>query len=76
MDAIITAQPSWETTLAPRILLGLWHPMFLTYAKDRLPYCRRSHIGQSTLIARKYFWNDCEAFSMDFGALTTADGQK
>ncbi|KXN86118.1 Phosphatidylglycerol phospholipase C, partial [Leucoagaricus sp. SymC.cos] len=76
MNDIITAQPSWETTLAPRILLGLWHPRFLTYAKNRLPYCRRSYIGNSTMIARKYFWNDCHAFSIAFAALTTADGQK
>ncbi|KAJ3563204.1 hypothetical protein NP233_g9091 [Leucocoprinus birnbaumii] len=76
MNDIITSQPDWETTLAPRILLGLWHPRFLTYAKQRLPYCRRSYIGNSIAIARKYFWNDCHAFSVAFAALTTADGQK
>ncbi|KAF9448995.1 PLC-like phosphodiesterase [Macrolepiota fuliginosa MF-IS2] len=76
MHEIITAQPCWETTLAPRILVGLWHPRFLTYAKERLPYCRRSYIGQCTYIARKYFWNDCDTFSISFGALTTADGQR
>ncbi|KAF8165680.1 PLC-like phosphodiesterase [Crassisporium funariophilum] len=76
MHDIIAAQPNWETALAPRILLGLWHPRFIAFAKDRLPYCRRSYIGNSTYIARKYFWKDCDAFSMAFGALTTADGQK
>lgn len=76
MHDIISAQPAWQTDLAPRILLGLWHPRFLQFAKSRLPYCRRSHIGVSTYIARKYFWNDCEAFSISFGALTTYDGQK
>jgi hypothetical protein len=76
MHQIISAQPEWETNLAPRILLGLWHPRFLSFAKARLPYCRRSYIGNSPYIARKYFWEDCDAFSMAFAALTTADGQK
>jgi phosphatidylglycerol phospholipase C len=76
MQEIISAQPAWQTDLAPRILLGLWHPRFLQFAKLYLPNCRRSHIGVSTFIARKYFWKDCEAFSMSFGALTTYDGQK
>ncbi|KAF9462014.1 PLC-like phosphodiesterase [Collybia nuda] len=76
MHQIISSQPGWETTLAPRLLLGLWHPCFLSFAKSRLPYCRRSYIGNSPYIARKYFWEDCDAFSMAFPALTSADGQK
>ena len=76
MHDIITSQPNWESTLAPRILLGLWHPRFLPFAKHRLPYCRRSYIGYSVAIARKYFWQDCHAFSISFASLTTTDGQK
>ncbi|KAF9534577.1 PLC-like phosphodiesterase [Crepidotus variabilis] len=76
MHKIISAQPDWETALAPRILLGLWHPRFLAFAKARLSYCRRSYIGNSTYIARKYFWKDCDTFSMSFGSLTTSDGEK
>jgi len=76
MHKVISTQPSWETTLAPRVLLGLWHPRFLASAKAHLPYCRRSYIGNSTDIARKYFWKDVDAFSMAFSALTTTDGQK
>ncbi|KAG6919741.1 hypothetical protein DXG01_001575 [Tephrocybe rancida] len=76
MHTIISAQPEWETLLAPRILLGLWHPRFLAAAKEHLGYCRRSYIGINPQIARRYFWNDCEAFSMAFGGLTTADGYK
>jgi phosphatidylglycerol phospholipase C len=75
MHEIITAQPDWESILAPRIVLGLWHPRFIEFAKARLPYCRRSYIGRSTYIARKYFWNDCDAFSIAFSALAT-DGEK
>lgn len=76
MHDIVTSQSDWETTLAPRILLGLWHPRFLPFAKHRLPYCRRSYIGYSVAIARKHFWKDCHAFSISFASLTTADGQK
>ncbi|KAJ6615655.1 PLC-like phosphodiesterase [Mycena sp. CBHHK59/15] len=74
MHAAISAHPEWETRLAPRILLGLWHPSFLAPAKTQLPYCRRSYIGNSCAIARKYFWDDCEVFSIAFYALTSSDG--
>jgi len=76
MHKVICAQPDWETILAPRILLGLWHPRFVPSAKAYLPYCRRSYLGNSPFIARKYFWADVDAFSMHFHALATADGQK
>lgn len=76
MHNIISSHPGWETRLAPRILLGLWHPAFLPHAKKHLPYCRRSYIGEDTALARKYFWNDVDAFSMWFGSLTTADGER
>jgi len=76
MHEIISAQPDWETKLAPRILLGLWHPRFVAFAKARLPYCRRSYIGVSLSIARDYFWDGVDVFSMAFASLTTSDGQK
>lgn len=76
MHDVIVAQPNWETELAPRILLGLWHPKFLKPAKDLLPYCRRAHIGQSPYAGKKYFWDSVDAFSMNFGALCTVEGQQ
>ncbi|KAJ8698661.1 hypothetical protein PTI98_005344 [Pleurotus ostreatus] len=76
MHTIISAHDGWETKLAPRILLGLWHPRFLPAAKSHLPYCRRSYIGCDTTLARKYFWADCDAFSMHFDSLTSGDGEK
>ncbi|KAJ7167693.1 PLC-like phosphodiesterase [Mycena filopes] len=76
MHQVISAHPGWETLLAPRILLGLWHPSFLAPAKAQLPYCRRSYIGNCPAIARKYFWDECEVFSIAFAALTSADGQR
>lgn len=56
MHKVISAQPNWETDLAPRILLGLWHPSFIQPAIEHVPYLKRSHIGASPHIAREYFW--------------------
>lgn len=72
----ISSYDDWETVLAPRILLGLWHPKFLSYAEKILPYCRRSHIGVSPALAKKHFWDSCEVFSMSFASLVTASGQR
>lgn len=76
MHKTISSQPDWESALAPRILLGLWHPSFLPHAKTHLPYCRRSYIGQSIATARKYFWDACDVFSIKFSTLAMADGAK
>jgi phosphatidylglycerol phospholipase C len=76
MNKIITSYPEWETKLTPRIILGLWHPRFIKAAKTHVPYFKRSHIGFAPDIARKYFWNECDAFSMWFPGLATADGEK
>ncbi|EKM59894.1 uncharacterized protein PHACADRAFT_250682 [Phanerochaete carnosa HHB-10118-sp] len=76
MHSIISSHEGWQTVLAPRILLGLWHPTFLPHAQEHLPYCRRSYIGGDTDIARKYFWKDVSTFSMSFGSMTTVDGQR
>lgn len=76
LSNVITSQPNWETALAPRILLGLWHPKFIEPAKRLLPYCQRSFIGFSIHVARKYFWDHCSAFSVWFAALASAEGQK
>lgn len=49
MHEVISAQPNWEDMLAPRIILGLWHPKFIDPSKKYLPYLKRAHIGKSTL---------------------------
>jgi len=72
---IISAYPNYETELAPRLILGLWHPLFLLPAKRHLPALTRFHIGISFDIARKYFWSDCVGFSMAFPMLVSSDGQ-
>ena len=76
MHETIATQPHWETDLAPRILLGLWHPRFIPYAQNILPYCKRSFIGVSLPIARAYFWDDCEVFSVHFAVLASWEGQR
>ncbi|KAI0832730.1 PLC-like phosphodiesterase [Trametes gibbosa] len=72
---IIAGQTNWQTDLAPRIVLGLWHPRFIEPAETLLPYCKRSFIGRSTWLGRKYFWDSCEVFSINFSALASWEGQ-
>ncbi|KAJ7063367.1 PLC-like phosphodiesterase [Mycena amicta] len=76
MHAAISGFPEWETTLAPRILLGLWHPKFIRAAKRILPYCRRSSISFSLWLSRTHLWNDVECVSIWFNTLMSADGQR
>lgn len=73
---VISSYDEWHTALAPRILLGLWHPRFLPHAEKILPYCRRSHIGESPALAKKHFWDSCEVFSMSFASLATTSGER
>lgn len=67
---------NWEQELAPRIILGLWHPLFIRPAYKYLPSCTRYHIGISPSIARQYFWNACAGFSINFSMLVGSEGQK
>jgi len=76
MHEIISGQEDWETTLAPRVILGLWHPRFIVAAIKIMPYLRRSYIGASIALARDYFWDSCQAFSIHFAALATTEGAR
>lgn len=76
MHETISAQEDWETTLAPRTVLGLWHPNFIIPAKTHLPYLAMSHIGVSLEIAREYFWDACDIFSMSFVSLVSIEGER
>lgn len=75
MRKVIESYPKFETDLAPRLILGLWHPKFLESALINVPSMKRIHIGASPRAARKYFWKDCTGFSMYFACLVGADGQ-
>lgn len=75
MREVIESYPNYETDLAPRMILGLWHPKFLSAALAQVPSMKRIHIGASPKAAREYFWKDCSGFSMYFASLVGADGQ-
>ncbi|EJT52155.1 glycerophosphodiester phosphodiesterase [Trichosporon asahii var. asahii CBS 2479] len=73
---ILSKYENWEQELAPRIILGLWHPLFIRPAYKYLPSCTRYHIGISPSIARQYFWDACAGFSINFSMLVGSEGQK
>lgn len=76
MRKVVESYPNFDTDLAPRLILGLWHPKFLESALINVPSMKRIHIGASPRAARKYFWKDCTGFSMYFACLVGADGQQ
>lgn len=75
MKSIISSYPNYATDLSPRLILGLWHPVFLDAALQHVPSMRRIHIGGSPWLARTYFWKHCDGFSMWFPSLVGTDGQ-
>lgn len=66
---------NYETELSPRLILGLWHPLFIRPALKYLPTCRRFHIGFSIPVVRTFFWDVCDGFSMCFPLLMGSEGQ-
>jgi hypothetical protein len=75
MKTIVESYPNFAVDLSPRLILGLWHPVFLNAALEHVPSLRRIHIGASPTTARTYFWKDCDGFSMWFPSLVTQEGQ-
>lgn len=75
MKTNVESFPNFEEDLSPRLILGLWHPVFLRAALKHVPTLRRVHIGGSPVVARTYFWKHCDGFSMWFPSLVGADGQ-
>lgn len=77
MRTILSAYPNWETTIAPRLILGLWHPKFVAPALSILPELKRCFIGiDLTLAQYSTFWNACHAFSIAFPILAGPGGEK
>lgn len=76
MKSVVSQYKSFETTLSPRLILGLWHPKFLSPAREHVPTLRRIHIGSTPSLARNYFWDTCDGFSMYFASLVPDEGQK
>ncbi|KAJ9106417.1 hypothetical protein QFC21_001563 [Naganishia friedmannii] len=74
----------WQTLLAPRIILGVWHsayaslhpeqPKFIEPAQQHLPFLPRYAICMSIPTVREYFFTSCHGFSMYFPTLISAEG--
>lgn len=77
LDSYSSRSPSTSSSasLNSRIILGLWHPLFLPPALTHLPHVKRYHIGLSPQIAVKYFWEHCHGFSMNVSLLATPAGE-
>lgn len=65
---------NWEQTLAPRLILGIWHPGFVAPAQAHLPFLPRYAICMSIPSIRKYFFDSCQGFSVWFPPLLSAEG--
>jgi len=74
MAGVLADFPNYQTDLAPRIVLGIWHPKFIQPAKEFLPQCYRLCISCGTDLARKHFWGQVDGFSISFASLAAGDG--
>lgn len=75
MKRTVEKYDGYAQDLSPRLILGLWHPVFLASALEHVPTLRRIHIGGSPTTARTYFWDHCDGFSMWFPSLVGQEGQ-
>jgi hypothetical protein len=77
MRSILSAHTNWETEIAPRLILGLWHPKFVGPALSILPALKRCFIGiDLTLASHPIFWENMHAFSIAFQYLSTWEGKQ
>ncbi|CED84621.1 Glycerophosphoryl diester phosphodiesterase [Phaffia rhodozyma] len=68
---------SQHPTIYPRLILGIWHPSFILPSWQYLPAeLKRMHIGASVGIAREWFWDYVDGFSMMFDCLVDASGRR
>ena len=74
IKASIEKFPDHATLLSPRLVLGLWHPKFLDHSARLLPALKKAYIGNSPSMAKKYFWDACQGFSMKFSCLVGWEG--
>ncbi|KAL7422707.1 hypothetical protein Q5752_001998 [Cryptotrichosporon argae] len=72
----VEARDGWATRLAPRLVLGIWHPKFIAPATTILPYVPRYAITMSLPQARRYFFGAVHGFSVWYRQLATADGAR
>lgn len=77
MRAALAAHENWEITIAPRLILGFAHPKFVPHAITILPNIKRCFIGIDLKLAQyPIFWDACDAFSIAFPILATAEGER
>ncbi|WWD21001.1 hypothetical protein CI109_105482 [Kwoniella shandongensis] len=73
---VVEGYEGWESRLAPRLILGIWHPKFIVAATTILPYLPRYAITMSIAQCRKYFFDSCHGFSVMYAALASSEGQR
>ncbi|KIR28391.1 glycerophosphodiesterase [Cryptococcus deuterogattii LA55] len=76
IKSVVESYEGWQKKLAPRIVLGIWHPKFVVPATTILPYLPRYAISMDIPQCRKYFFNICHGFSIRYEALATSEGAK
>lgn len=74
--AEIEKYANWQNVLAPRLILGIWHPKFLQPALEILPYLPRFAISMSIPQVRQYFFNNCHGFSLMYEVLASKKGEE
>lgn len=74
MHKVISSHPDYLKTLAPRLILGIWHAAFIEPAKRILPYCHLHHLGCNTSIARDHFY-ELDGFNLSYAVLSSPKGQ-
>jgi len=73
---LASTSPDWESTIAPRLILGLWHPKFVAPSLTILPSLKKCFIGiDLTLAQYPVFWDSCDAFSIAFPILASSQGK-
>ncbi|KAK8843467.1 hypothetical protein IAR55_007124 [Kwoniella newhampshirensis] len=73
---VVEGYEGWESRLAPRLILGIWHPKFIAAATTILPYLPRYAISMSIPQCRKYFFDACHGFSIMYEVLASSEGQR
>ncbi|OWT38862.1 glycerophosphodiesterase [Cryptococcus neoformans] len=76
IKSVVESYEGWQKKLAPRIVLGIWHPKFIVPATTILPYLPRYAISMDISQCRKYFFNICHGFSIRYEALATSEGAR
>ncbi|ODO01710.1 hypothetical protein I350_06536 [Cryptococcus amylolentus CBS 6273] len=76
IKSVLESYEGWQENLAPRIILGIWHPKFIVPATTILPYLPRYAISMDLLQARKYFFTSCHGFSIHYPMLASNEGAK